>query len=205
MIITLVEIAGCICFMKPREQAIKAVPTNIPKPLLPVMVMTAPNQNQDKIQNQNQNRDRDQENEKTTVVQCKTQLLKKKAHKKSHVSSDKNTDKELMALRAEEGILPSRGTISHRLVVTATAYSACRRCCGNSRGTTATGHRVHPGLIAVDPRIIPFGSRVFVNGYGWAVADDTGGAIKGHRIDLYFTKYSDAVKWGKRRVEILVK
>jgi len=70
--------------------------------------------------------------------------------------------------------------------------------------TTATGARARHGVIAVDPRVIPLGTRVYVPGYGYAVAADTGGAIKGRRIDLCFETVAECNRWGRRHVTIIV-
>lgn len=72
-------------------------------------------------------------------------------------------------------------------------------------GRTATGHEVRYGMIAVDPRVIPLGSEVYVDGYGEAVALDTGGAIKGNRVDLYMNTEEAAWSWGVRSVVVYVK
>ncbi|MBB4826799.1 uncharacterized protein YabE (DUF348 family) [Sporosarcina luteola] len=89
--------------------------------------------------------------------------------------------------------------------VTATAYTAH---CNGCTGKTATGLdlRANPNLkvIAVDPSVIPLGSKVWVEGYGYAVAGDTGGAIKGNRIDLHVPTKSDAYNFGKRKVKVKV-
>lgn len=69
---------------------------------------------------------------------------------------------------------------------------------------TATGARAKRGVIAVDPRVIPLGTRVYVPGYGYAVARDTGGAIKGKRIDLCFDTVAECYKWGRRKVTIII-
>ncbi len=70
--------------------------------------------------------------------------------------------------------------------------------------TTASGTHVHKGVMAVDPRVIKMGTRVYVPGYGMARAEDTGGAIKGSRIDLYMNSTGAALKWGIRKVKITV-
>lgn len=58
--------------------------------------------------------------------------------------------------------------------------------------------------VAVDPNVIPLGSKVYVSGYGVAIASDTGGAIKGNIIDVYFNTYSECISWGRRQVEVTV-
>ncbi|PEZ07370.1 hypothetical protein CN330_25090 [Priestia megaterium] len=91
------------------------------------------------------------------------------------------------------------------MTVEATAYTA--NCAGCS-GTTATGVNLKSNpnqrVIAVDPSVIPLGSKVYVEGYGQAVAADTGGAIKGNRIDVFVSSDSAAQDWGRRSVKITV-
>jgi 3D (Asp-Asp-Asp) domain-containing protein/peptidoglycan hydrolase CwlO-like protein len=70
------------------------------------------------------------------------------------------------------------------------------------RGTTATGIPVAWGVIAVDPSVIPLGTRMFVPGYGEGVAADTGSAVKGNVIDLWFSSCAQAIEWGRRTVTI---
>jgi hypothetical protein len=61
------------------------------------------------------------------------------------------------------------------------------------------------GTIAADTKYYPFGTRMFVPGWGWGVVTDRGGAIKGpDRIDLYFESHQDALNWGRRRAEVIV-
>lgn len=67
---------------------------------------------------------------------------------------------------------------------------------------TATGSRVRRGVVAVDPSIIPLGTKLYVEGYGYAQALDTGSAIKGFKIDLYFESYQEAIRWGRRKVKV---
>jgi 3D (Asp-Asp-Asp) domain-containing protein len=60
------------------------------------------------------------------------------------------------------------------------------------------------GIVAVDPNVIPMGTRLYVEGYGEAIAADQGGAIKGNRIDLFFDSRSEAMSWGMRTVKVTV-
>lgn len=102
---------------------------------------------------------------------------------------------------------------------TATAYCLCQKCCGKSPsspgyGVTASGLKIIPGtgmkVIAVDPKVIPLGSKVYVQGlngawdYGYAVAGDTGGAIKSMKIDLYMDSHEETLNWGRKKVNIYV-
>ena len=88
-----------------------------------------------------------------------------------------------------------------KLNCTATAYS--------NHSNTATGRtpvRNEGGLstIAVDPSVIPLGSKVYVEGYGYAIAADTGGAIKGNKIDIYLNSSNECNNWGRQSVNVLV-
>lgn len=71
-------------------------------------------------------------------------------------------------------------------------------------GTTAIGLRAGYGVVAVDPKVIPLRSMLFIEGYGRAIAGDTGGAIKGHRIDLGFATPREAYKFGRRPVRVYI-
>ncbi len=91
------------------------------------------------------------------------------------------------------------------LLVTATAYTAyCEGC----SGTTAIGIdlRSNPNqkVIAVDPNVIPLGSKVWVEGYGEAIAGDTGGAIKGNKIDVFIPTQDQAMQWGVKKVKVKI-
>jgi 3D (Asp-Asp-Asp) domain-containing protein len=94
---------------------------------------------------------------------------------------------------------PSR--YSRSLVMTATAYTAQDDGCGD---ITYRGHALRHGLVAVDPRVIPLGSRLYIRGYGYAIADDIGGAIKGNRIDLGYENRSDALQFGVQKVTVYI-
>lgn len=84
-----------------------------------------------------------------------------------------------------------------------TAYCNCKKCCGKwAGGPTASGVMPTAGrTIAVDPRVIPLGSQVIIDGHTY-VAEDTGGAIKGQKIDLYFSSHAEALAWGVKYKEV---
>lgn len=67
---------------------------------------------------------------------------------------------------------------------------------------TATGRNPEVGMVAVDPSVIPMGTRLYIEGYGYGHAADTGGAIKGNRIDLFMEEHSQCVNWGRRTVKV---
>jgi 3D (Asp-Asp-Asp) domain-containing protein len=81
----------------------------------------------------------------------------------------------------------------------ATAYTADS---AGGDGMTAIGRRAGHGIVAVDPRVIPLGTRLYIPGYGLAVAGDTGGDIVGRRIDLGFDTLRDAMLFGRRAVVV---
>nr|WP_125152439.1 3D domain-containing protein [Clostridium rectalis] len=128
---------------------------------------------------------------------------------------NKETEKEqrLMAIEREKerkrvnsNDSPSRGgynsfTYSKIVNMESTAYSG--------DGITATGTKTKRdangySTIAVDPRVIPLGTRVFVEDYGYAIAEDIGGAIKGNIIDVFFYSETEARSWGRKYVKVYI-
>ncbi len=104
-------------------------------------------------------------------------------------------------------LLTSRGSYTYRKSynMIATAYEPSERSCGKyADGYTAIGIKAVPGVVAVDPKVIPLRTRLYVEGYGPALAADVGGAIKGNRIDLFFNTVEEALKYGRRRVKVYV-
>jgi len=69
---------------------------------------------------------------------------------------------------------------------------------------TATGISPYRGVVAVDPSVIPMGSRLYVEGYGYCKALDKGSAIKGNRIDVFMESHNQALNWGRRSVKVYV-
>ena len=100
---------------------------------------------------------------------------------------------------ARRGLQKTSYIASEALEMVATAYTA--ECIGCS-GFTASGFRAGHGIVAVDPRIIPLGTKLYIPGYGFAIAGDTGGAIVGNRIDLGFDSLADALDFGRRPVKV---
>lgn len=99
---------------------------------------------------------------------------------------------------------------SKRIKVTATAYCPCSICCGKyADGRTATNRDAYLPGAAVDPDVIPLGSRLDIPGYTrndgvWIRADDVGGAIKGNKIDVRFKTHKEAKEWGVKTITIRV-
>ncbi len=89
--------------------------------------------------------------------------------------------------------------------VTATAYTAhCEGCIGITKTGVNLLENPEARVIAVDPSVIPLGSKVYIEGYGYARAEDTGGAIKGNRIDIYMEHEDDALQYGVRDVKVKI-
>jgi 3D (Asp-Asp-Asp) domain-containing protein/peptidoglycan hydrolase CwlO-like protein len=93
-------------------------------------------------------------------------------------------------------VQPAAGS-GRQLTVVATAYSL--------HGGTASGLPTGPGVVAVDPTVIPLGTRMYIPSYGDGIAADTGTAIKGLRIDLWFPTLAQTYQWGKRTVTITLR
>jgi len=100
---------------------------------------------------------------------------------------------------AQRGLQKTAYIAADAVDMIATAYTAS---CAGCSGYTATGYRAGRGIVAVDPRVIPLGTKLFIPGYGFAIAGDTGGAIIGNRIDLGFNSYSDAIQFGRRPIKV---
>jgi len=110
---------------------------------------------------------------------------------------------EVLRVGTREPNDPNRGTIRFKtmMVMEASAYTPFD---GGQSGITASGIPARRGLVAVDPRVIPLGTRLYIMGYGPALAADTGGAIRGTKIDLCVEDYNEAMRFGRRTVEVYV-
>ncbi|MPM47835.1 hypothetical protein SDC9_94556 [bioreactor metagenome] len=116
----------------------------------------------------------------------------------------------LAAVDAEGGTLTTASgkqlSYSKSLDVTATAYTTERQ----AWKITATGTTARVGAIAVDPKVIPYGTRMFIVSadgsitYGLAVAEDCGGSIKGNKIDLFFNTYDECISFGRRACTVYI-
>ncbi|HFL3828408.1 TPA: 3D domain-containing protein [Clostridioides difficile] len=114
-------------------------------------------------------------------------------------------------------MMSSRGKTRYKKVITmvATAYDNSYESCGKRPGDkyygiTASGTRARVGAVAVDPRVIPLGTRLYVESldstkdYGFCVAEDTGGAIKNNKIDLFFNTATEVKNFGRRKVKVYI-
>ena len=101
-----------------------------------------------------------------------------------------------------------------------TGYCKCGKCCGWHRkwgrpvdnntgkqkkvGITASGKTARLGTIAADTKVYPFGTIMFIEGYGYGRVEDRGGAIKGGKIDLFFRSHKQALKWGRKKIRVKI-
>ncbi len=106
-------------------------------------------------------------------------------------------------------------TYSRVISMNASAYDLSYQSCGKrpgdrGYGVTASGMRAQRGVVAVDPKVIPLGTKLYIESadgsfvYGYAIAGDTGGAIKGNRIDLFMDSYSECMQFGRRAVNVYI-
>ncbi|MGF0096137.1 3D domain-containing protein [Peptoniphilus sp. SGI.035] len=117
----------------------------------------------------------------------------------------KNPVKEVVEVGTKKAVATPNGKNAKRVIVMqATAYDP------TAGSKTAMGTRARVGAVAVDPRVIPLGSKLYIESmdgfasYGYATAEDTGGAIKGNRIDLFYNSNAEANRFGRRNVKVYV-
>src|SRR5690625_2678421 len=127
-----------------------------------------------------------------------------KSEKKTENKSEKKTEQKTVENKSEEKSEKTSNS-GQSMTMEATAYTAQ---CDGCTGITATGIDLNANsnkkVVAVDPSVIPLGSRVHVEGYGEAIAGDTGGAIKGDRIDVHLPTKDAALGFGRQSVNVTV-
>lgn len=139
-------------------------------------------------------------NNSVQVAKNKIESLKAEEAKKAEEAAKNNASNSSGTLNSTSSSQPSSdGKYKKTLSMEATAYS----------GGTLTAMGLKPvrdpggiSTIAVDPSVIPLGSKVYIPGYGYAIASDTGGVIKGNIIDLYMNSHDECTSWGRRQVTL---
>ena len=123
------------------------------------------------------------------------------------------------------GIRPDKGKRPVERVVLTTGYCKCGKCCGWKRnwygravyaygpnkgkrkivGQTASGTKARMGVIAADAEYYPFGTVIYIDGYGYGRVEDRGGAVNGRdHIDLFFNSHKQAMRWGKQMKKVKI-
>ena len=127
------------------------------------------------------------------------------------LTTDKIKPNQKLAVAApakkEKSKTPSRSNdkVTKEITVSASAFTAnCNGCSGITSSGINLKKNPDVKVIAVDPSIIPIGTKVHVEGYGYAIAGDTGGAIKGNKIDVFFPTKNEAYKWGRKNVTVKI-
>lgn len=99
----------------------------------------------------------------------------------------------------------NQSSVSRKGKYITTAYCHCAKCCGKSNGITASGVKAVEGVtIAADTKVLPFGTKVYIEGIGERIVQDRGGAIKGNRIDIYFNTHEKALQYGRQTKEVTI-
>ncbi|HBT20728.1 MAG TPA: hypothetical protein DEA47_05140 [Peptococcaceae bacterium] len=112
----------------------------------------------------------------------------------------KNPVPRIVAVGDRSGVFVSRGEryiAVKKMTMIVSAYT-------HTGNPTATGDMPTRGTIAVDPRVIPLGTKLYVEGYGYGTALDTGGGIKGARLDVFFESKKQALEWGRKKVQVII-
>lgn len=105
------------------------------------------------------------------------------------------------------GVVSRGGTnlrYTRQVTMSATGYTAGKESNPDGNGYTYTGMRAQRGVVAVDPNVIPLYTRLYIEGYGHAIAADIGGAIRGNKIDLCFDSLDEALSWGRRPAQVYI-
>lgn len=125
-------------------------------------------------------------------------------------------------------LLPFRERVEEEVVLMeVTAYCACQQCTGWERritscfmpvyaygpsegkrkkvGITSEGTKARRGTIAADITKYPYGTRMYIPGYGWGEVHDKGSAIQGDHIDIFFEDHAKAIKWGSKKLQVIIR
>ena len=142
---------------------------------------------------------------KAAAERAKVTQVAYPAAEKAQVPAKQQKQQRAAQVQQAPATTQASSNVARTLTMEATAYTAyCTGCSGIT--ANGTNLRANPDLkvIAVDPRVIPLGTKVWVEGYGEAIAADTGGAIKGNKIDVYVPTNDQAYAWGRKSVTVKV-
>jgi uncharacterized protein YabE (DUF348 family) len=203
------------------KEGIKVVITRVQtkdiKETKPVDYTTVVKEDEDIEQGNNKTIQEGQPGEKETLTRVVYENGKEISRKLIAETIKKQPVQKVVAMGTLSVYTPSRGVnvpYTTAIRMRATGYTADYASTGKepgdayfgitASGTVAKRNTGSYSSVAVDPRVIPLGTRLYVEGYGYAVAEDTGGAIKGNRVDLFFDSNSEADNWGVKWINVYV-
>ena len=137
----------------------------------------------------------------------KTQELKKQEQiklAKAKEQQEKRKVAKVVNNTTSRGDIESRKDNSGYIKFTATAYCGCAKCCGKSTGKTASGTTATAGRTVAMSSSYSFGTKIEIQGMGTYIVEDRGGAIKGNRIDIFFSNHQKALDFGRKTVYLKV-
>jgi len=137
------------------------------------------------------------------VLMFSTELSYSQRVNKQHNQLIENKPIALVEESINFNIIKKEENNNHIMIMEASAYTKSVEE-GTYKGITKSGTQVSRGTVSVDPRIIPLKTRLYIEDYGEAIALDTGGAIKGNRIDLYMDTKKEALEFGRRDVKVII-
>ena len=147
----------------------------------------------------------DRKSERSLLLMLAIQQKNATPTSEDKIDLAKDPVKEVVEVGTKKAAAAPNGKNAKRVIVMqATAYDP------SAGSKTAMGTRARVGAVAVDPRVIPLGSKLYIESmdgfasYGYATAEDTGGAIKGNRIDLFYNSNAEANRFGRRNVKVYV-
>lgn len=133
---------------------------------------------------------------------------KEQAAREAQAAAEKEAAEQAAAEAAAQATAQAATTqpVGQTFIMESTAYSSDPADALGGGTVTATGQNLltNPMAVAVDPNVIPLGTRLYVEGYGEAIASDTGGAIKGNIVDVHFSTYEQCIQWGRRQVKVTI-
>jgi N-acetylmuramoyl-L-alanine amidase len=154
------------------------------------------------ITNKNSSDEKASKSTKDSSNKKVSKSTKDSSNKKASTSTKDSNDKKASTSTKDSN---DKEENSKELTVTATAYTAnCEGCSGTTKTGVNLKENPDKKVIAVDPKVIPLGSTVEVEGYGTAIAADIGGAIKGNKIDVFIPSKSEAIEWGRKKVKVKI-
>lgn len=163
----------------------------------------------DRISRKSEEKKKEIEETRDIIEEEEKLLLKSIEENKILLERVKSEKGEIQGLLSEikkriAMVQPPGLTLTGEWDMVATAYYAHGRGGNdiNGNGITAIGLRARKGIVAVDPRVIPLGTKLYIPGYGEALAADTGGWIKGNRVDLCFETLPECYRYGRRKIKI---